>query len=570
MRSFPKSLKLSSWLVAFFSLTTLLPFFPPATPVAAQSGSNRSTNGAHIPLPPKCVLRVENERGDIRVTLANRTDLEMLTKRHAALGPAVSAEEIALEEAGNQITITTRSRTPETGIDLVLTVPETTELRLKSESGNIEVTGKTGGLVAWSHRGDVLLNVPDATNADVTLFSNTGSVRATMPIQTFGAPDGRSLQGVLGKGGTMLMGRSERGTVTLTSPGSEKLAAVPPSDPNERTIAMRNRSTDDDRDESLTNRTAPEPLKPNPDAGKPTADKGKPDDSDTIKIASELVTLNASARKKTGEALTTLRKEDFTLYEDGIQQELVHFQSVDMPFNLVLLIDMSGSMREKINLIKRSAMRFVQAARPEDKVAIVTFTSRPRVVSTLTNNRETLRQRIEKIEKPDGGTNFYDALAYTLNYVLRDVRGERNAVVVMSDGVDNVLPSVPGEGSEISFEEIYSQIQESDTLVFPIYLDTEEEAIQENGMKIARAYAIAQRQLNELADSTGGVLFRAARAEDLEGRYDQVIAELRTIYSLGYYPTNIAHDGSFRKIRVRVNRDEAQIRTRRGYYARKD
>lgn len=539
--------------------------FPLLSTVSGQSRQIRDS--ANIPLPPQCTLRVENLGGNIQVVLTNRQGMEMLSGRHGAAGPAVQPDEIVLQEdtASGQVMIRTRPPAGGLGIDLRLSVPEGTNLRLTSDSGNIEVSGSAASILASTVQGNVQLVVPEKSNADVTLYSARGVVRSNLTVQTFGNGDDHSLQGTMGKGGGMVMGRSERGNVILTAPGKEQQIQIATKDP----VLTRPQADDDFLGGG---RGRPESLKPstrtsNPASTGPDADL---DDDNILRIESDLVTLNAAVSKRTGEAVTDLRKEDFTLFEDGIQQELIHFQPVTMPFNLVLLIDLSGSVKEKINLIKRSAMRFIQATRPEDKVAIVTFTATPRLVSPLTNDRQKLRQRIDSIREPDGGTNFYDALDYTINSVLVGVKGERNAIVIMSDGVDNALPGQPGDGSDITYEELMSRIQETDTIMFPIYLDTEEAAIEEFGMKISRGYAVAQRQLKEIAEATGGKVIYARRVEDLEGSYDQVANELRTIYSLGYYPTNTTRDGSFRKIRVRINVADAQVRSRRGYYAKTD
>jgi len=135
--------------------------------------------------------------------------------------------------------------------------------------------------------------------------------------------------------------------------------------------------------------------------------------------------------------------------------------------------------------------------------------------------------------------------------------------------VDNALPGVPGRGSLIGFNELLAKIQESDTIVFPIYINTEEEVINETGLDVSEAYYLSREQLKTLSDATGGSIFYANRLEDLSGCYEKVAAELRTIYSLGYYPTNSAHDGGFRKIRLKVKKDNVKVKTRRGYYAKK-
>ncbi len=533
---------------------------------AVSAQSRRVVNGGNrFPFTTKSILRVENPRGDIKVVVTPRSDVELLAGRHKSVGSEVRPEEITVGETDGQIVVTTNPSDISTGIDIKLLVPEGATLRLFSEIGNIEVTGAAGAVLATTGRGDVDLNVPPSLDADVALYSATGTVSSAQKLRTWGPADERSVQGQLGKGGPILMARSEKGSVRLNGLGGPTGAPAVTSSGTDRTIDIRNQPTDD-----RENRSKPELIKGGdpvamPDTGKKSE---KAEDDDVLRIESQLVTLNAAVSRRGGEPLVNLRKEDFSLYEDGTAQEVVHFQSVNTPFNLVLLIDLSGSIRDKIDLVKRAAQRFVQATRPEDKVAIVTFTGSTRVACPLTNDRNLLRDRIRAIRKPDGGTNFYDAVMTTINTVLADVRGERNAIVIMSDGVDNSLPGSPGNGSEATYDEMLDRVQEADTIVFPIYLDTEEQAVEEYGSKAVRGYAIARKQLTELAEATGGVLLKANEIEDLEGRYEQVAAELRTIYSLGYYPTNTQRDGTFRKIRVRVNRDDAQVRARRGYFAK--
>src|SRR5262249_25863815 len=432
--------------------------------------------------------------------------------------------------------------------------------------GSIKINGATSGGIAKTDEGNIILSLPDRMNADLALSSNGGTVETTRRLDSSAASNKHFVHGQLGQGGQVLAAHSEFGQVILTRPGEEpNIRSKPQGDINTPSKDLPVREAAGSSTPALR-RPEDRPIA-TPSAA--SADSSNDDLSDNIlRIESRLVTVNASVSNENGLPIVNLRKEDFTLFEDGVQQEVVHFQPVNTPFNMVLLIDLSGSVHEKINLIRNAARKFIQATRSDDKVAIVTFSSSTQLVCPLTNNRSELYRRLDDIKKPDGGTNFYDAVNDTFKLVLDKVRGERNVIVIMSDGVDNALPGVPGHGSEMSFEELTSRVQESDSLIFPIYLDTEAETVDEFGPKIEKAYEIARKQLKELADDTGGIMFYANRVEDLEGRYDQVAAELRTIYSLGYYPTNSAKDGSFHKTRLRVSAEDAGVRARRGYYAK--
>jgi VWFA-related protein len=310
-----------------------------------------------------------------------------------------------------------------------------------------------------------------------------------------------------------------------------------------------------------------EPPPPPP----PIAQGGDAGDVETIRVDTGLVDLNVSVfrRADAQAAVGELGKQDFVVMENGAPEEISFFASASTPFDLVLLIDLSLSTKDKLNLIRKSALRFVEAARPADRIGVVTFTDTTTVVSPPTLDRRQLIERIRKIEKPRGGTNFWDALSFVLKTGFGSRDGSRRqAVVVMSDGVDNGLPGIFGPGSSIEFEDLLETVKASETIVIPIYLDTEREMIKQQ-KATAEVYALARQQLTELAGESGSLLYSARKVEDLDGVYEQVIRDLGTVYSIGYQPKNRRRDGSWRTVSVRlVNRPDLDARTRRGYYAR--
>jgi VWFA-related protein len=189
------------------------------------------------------------------------------------------------------------------------------------------------------------------------------------------------------------------------------------------------------------------------------------------------------------------------------------------------------------------------------------------VVSPLTSERTALFERIKKIEKPRGGTNFWDALHFVLKGVLREA-SRRSAVIVMTDGVDNALPGVAGDGSAISFAGLLETVRRSDAIVVPVYLDTEREMLKER-RATELSYLYARRQLAQLAQEGGSLVYQARKLEDLKGVYEQVIRDLGTVYSIGYRPKNTERNGSWRSVTVQlVNRPDLAARTKRGYYSK--
>ncbi|HMF56867.1 MAG TPA: VWA domain-containing protein, partial [Pyrinomonadaceae bacterium] len=292
------------------------------------------------------------------------------------------------------------------------------------------------------------------------------------------------------------------------------------------------------------------------------------DEGDVIRVDTQLVTVNMNVvDRSTNRGLTGLTQNDFRLYEEGAEQQIARFESSAAPFNLVLLIDLSGSSREVVNLIKGAALRFVNAARPNDRIAIITFANAPVIISGLTDDRAALRERINLIEQPKGSTKLYDSLAFAIEQVTRDAgNSRRNAIVLMSDGLDSVLPNVEGDGSAIDYQQLLSRVREFDGVLYTLWLDTTYEPLSQLDVQ-DETFDLAHDRMKELAEAGGGIFYEVERLEDLAGAYERVVADLGTVYSLSYTPTNKARDRRWRSIRVVVSRPNAVARGKRGYYA---
>ncbi|HEU5459031.1 MAG TPA: VWA domain-containing protein [Pyrinomonadaceae bacterium] len=292
-------------------------------------------------------------------------------------------------------------------------------------------------------------------------------------------------------------------------------------------------------------------------------------EGDVIRVESQLVTLNISVIDRgTNRGLIGLGQADFKLFEDGQEQRIVQFESSSAPFDLILLIDLSGSTREVVKLIRAAAVRFVEAARPADRIGIIIFAGEPTVVSTLTADRELLRQRIEKIDTARGDTKLYDATNFAMAEVLKESKkSRRTAIVLMSDGLDGTIPGVSGQqGSRTTYKDTLRNIQEFDGVLYTLWLNTEYEAMSPLDTQ-PEAFDAGHDRMKEMADAGGGVFYQVERLTDLAGAYEQVVADLGTMYSLAYRPTNNARDAKWRAIRIGVNRTNAVARGKRGYYA---
>jgi VWFA-related protein len=381
------------------------------------------------------------------------------------------------------------------------------------------------------------------------------------------------LKGRLGRGGKSVRLYSQAGNITLAGAGEETSRVVTTGQtfptPAERreTNAPGQTPTPAQRPELIG------PAKNPTAAGTPAPVSTGPEEiseGDVIRVDTELVSVNVSVVDRgTNRGVNDLTKENFRLYEDNVAQQIAHFESASAPFNLVLLIDLSGSTAKVVELIKGAAMHFVEAARPFDRIAVITFAGSQVVVSPLTNDHAALRQRINAIEKPEGSTKLYDSLAFAIDEVFREAKdSRRNAIVVMSDGLDSVMPNVTGEGSTLSYEDLLRRVKEFDGVVYSVWVKTQSYVPLSIHDIQQETFDDAHDDMKELADEGGGAFYECKALENLAGAYERVVADLGTVYTLSYRPTNKVRDGSWRTIRVNVDRPSAVARGKRGYYAK--
>jgi VWFA-related protein len=306
-------------------------------------------------------------------------------------------------------------------------------------------------------------------------------------------------------------------------------------------------------------------------AARPAEIKPVLPDKDAIRIETRLVNLNVKAMDRAGQSLTNLKPEDFAIYEDGVKQEVSHFKPVSAPVNIILLLDLSGSTKRKRKAMQEAANRFVDALPAQDRVAIVAFTRRYRALTDFTSDKAQMKAVLKEINGIAGGTAFYDSMWKALDQ-LDEISDARKAVVVLTDGEDESIDG--GEETNYTFEQLIERSSEDDVTIYPIYFSASNHydklgVLFGNGSLVGNEKSrIARRQLEDLAEQTGGEVFNAQREEDLEGAYRRVAAELHMLYSLAYSPDKLKHNGEFRKISVKVNREGALAKTRRGYYDR--
>jgi VWFA-related protein len=292
------------------------------------------------------------------------------------------------------------------------------------------------------------------------------------------------------------------------------------------------------------------------------------EESEVIKVQSSLVSLNvtvSSANPAVASNLT-LQKNDFVVYEDGKQQEISFFSAVDAPFDLVLLLDLSGSTADKQDLVRKSTRRFIEAARPSDRIAIVTFTDQAKIISNLTQNREELLKSIKKIDDR-GGSAVWGSLQFVYDQIIKtQSNNRRTAVLMMTDGVDSsLLNGSLMPATYPTFTDLLETVRNNNTTIFPIYLDT---ATQSNSSD-RKAYRTAQQTLKMLGEESGGQMYHAKKINDLNGIYERIINDLSKVYSLGYEPSSDNSSGSFHHLTVKLpNHSTLNVRAKQGYYAK--
>ena len=301
---------------------------------------------------------------------------------------------------------------------------------------------------------------------------------------------------------------------------------------------------------------------------KTSSKDGGPEDvgeGDVVRVETTLISIPVSVMDRDGKYIPDLGKEDFRVWEDGTEQQVAYFASTEKPFTVVLMIDTSGSTRFKLQEIQNAAIAFVDQLRPDDRVVIVSFNDKIKVLSHATNDRNVLRQAILRTER-GSGTRLYDAVDQVINKELNRVEG-RKAIVLFTDGVDTTSRSA-------RYYYTMRDVEESGALVYPVKYDTYTDlGIMDPagagggipGWGTTRAeYERGDRYLHDLARVSGARLYDAGQ-HNLGSAFHKVAEELRRQYSVGYYPKKIPQPGDRRAIKVRVNRPELVVRTRDSY-----
>jgi VWFA-related protein len=312
------------------------------------------------------------------------------------------------------------------------------------------------------------------------------------------------------------------------------------------------------------------------EAGQSAAPKPAAVPADGIVPTSSLITIPANVMDRNGRYIPNLRKEDFRIYEDGVEQELSYFASTEKPFTVALMLDVSGSTQAQLAQIREAANVFVSRLRPDDRLMAITFDGQIHVLTEPATVAEIRRGKL-RIPPVTDGTVLYDAVDFVLKR-MSQLPG-RKAIVLMSDGVD--------QSSRASMQQTLADIAEQDVLAYTVQYNTlpqlperlnqikNEKARKKVRERLVKGYALSEPYMRGLAEKTGGRFYRSDDLNDVGPAFAAITAELGVQYCLGYYPKAEAAAGTERAIRVKVRFPNLVVRARESYttapaLARKD
>jgi Ca-activated chloride channel family protein len=278
----------------------------------------------------------------------------------------------------------------------------------------------------------------------------------------------------------------------------------------------------------------------------------------TLKRDVDLVVLHATVEDAKGQFVPDLKQDSFKVFEDKVEQRISVFAREDIPVSMGLVIDNSGSMREKRSQVNSAALTFVKTSNPQDEVFVVNFNDDYYLDldRDFTSDPKELQEALERIDSR-GSTALYDAVVGSLDH-LKKAHKDKKVLLVITDGDD--------DASRKSFEYTIKAAQQSNALIYAVGVFSEYD--QSHDKRMVRK---SKKVLTELAESTGGAAYFPNTLEEVQPICTMIAHDIRNQYTLGYYPTNTDKNGTFRAVQVLVNakgRGKLSVRTRTGYFAK--
>jgi VWFA-related protein len=519
--------------------------------------------------PEKVSLSVKNLDGRVTV-VASEEQQKKVTVEATSTGLAIDPEDVKVESKGAAFRIDVRPRGEKNRIDLVVTIPTRSKVDVEGQAGAVDVMGSVESAVVKTDTGTIHADVPlEAVKFNFVWEASRPRYMSEVELPPVKEKAGGAfkLSGRLGEKDAKkeelvaLDFRTQRGVVLLNID-----PAMAPSDLRERPLTEAARAIVRSGDSQLVEairkvspkmfgdyaKTLPPPDK------EPALVRRAPPGRIVSSVAPQLMRFNASVTDRNGRAIGGMRESDFTVWENGIERRVTNVSPANEPFNLVLLLDVSGSVQERMDFIRKAARDFLRTASPQDRISIISFRDDIQVISDFSTDRAMLSRKLDEIDA-GGGTAMYDALGYVLSEPLRRLRGERTAIVVLSDGDDNK--------SFLPFPAILEALLESGALVYPLYVPSglipeasvpkPEITIDPLRTRFLTLTTRAEEEGRKLAAASGGIYYPIRRLEDLQKAYDDVVAQLRSAYTITYASNSVS---ATPRVRVRTNRDGASVR----------
>jgi VWFA-related protein len=305
-------------------------------------------------------------------------------------------------------------------------------------------------------------------------------------------------------------------------------------------------------------------------------------DDEVIRVDSAIVRLNVGVVDRTGRPVTALDRTNFRIFEDGVEQRILSFEPSATPFSVVLILDMSGSTLTFRDTIRSSALRFIAALDPADRIAVVEFYDKVNLLNDFTTKRDRVLNSI-RVANGRGKTQLFRAIDFSLDRLSKE-GNRRKAIIVLTDGVDSAARDLDRAAIE-RFKEgdpakalraendilnrILSKSDRQGVTIYPLALPTGDPSKLADPSPIQNAlYTTARERLGVLAQRTGGEMTAINRLEEMGLLYSQVAANLRALYTIEYQSTNTRRDGKWRTIAIETDDSAFISKTRPGYFAR--
>lgn len=521
--------------------------------------------------PEKVSVTVKNRNGRVSV-LASEEMQKKATVEANSTGAPIDSPDVVVEASGESIRISVRDRGEKDRIDVVVRVPIRSKAIVESEGGMVDVVGNLESAEVKTNTGTIHADVP----LEALKFNMLWEASRPRYLSDVELPEVKEKRGgvfsISGKLGDKDAKKEDRVELAFSTRRGVVLLNVDPSmvpsDLRERPLTEAARAIVRSGDSQLIDSIRKVSPKMFGDYAKtlppiekqPSLVRRQPPGQIVSTVAPQLLRFNASVTDRHGRAIGGMTESDFTVFENGIERRITNVVPTNEPFNLVLLLDVSGSVEERIDFIRKAARDFLRTASPQDRISIISFRDDIQIISDFTTDRSVLSQKLDEIDA-GGATALYDALGYVLTDTLKTLRGERTAVVIMSDGDDNK--------SFVPFPALLEALIESGTLVYPLYVPSglipessvpkPETTIDPLRSRYLTLTSRAEEEGRKLAAASGGVYYPIRRLEDLQRAYDDVVVQLRTAYTITY-ASNSTPSGGNRRVRVRTNRDGASVR----------